>query len=168
MSDVAAYLPKGYEAVTYNDSQALFNTQQAAMFMDGSWTAGVYADAPFEWGVFAMPAPQGKKTMITFHPDMAITYNKATKYPQECRDFLAWLATKDGAVIASENLPLGFFPMINFPIELKDPHANEFLALNSGKDTDVRLVWPELLDLYAPMHQAVIHRSLTSERRVRN
>ena len=156
MADAAKYLPKGYEAVTYNDSQALFSTQQAVMFMDGSWTTGVYADAPFQWGLFAMPAPQGRKTMITFHPDMAITYNKATKYPQECRDFLAWLATGAGATTASENLPLGFFPMINFQIQLKDPHANEFLSLNNGKETDVRFVWPKFLALYAPMNQAVI------------
>ncbi|MDR3336393.1 MAG: extracellular solute-binding protein, partial [Treponema sp.] len=60
MADAAKYLPKGYESVTYNDSQALFNTQQAVMFMDGSWTAGVYDGAPFEWGLFAMPAPRGR------------------------------------------------------------------------------------------------------------
>ncbi|MDR2793460.1 MAG: extracellular solute-binding protein [Treponema sp.] len=156
MADVAKYLPKGFESVTYNDSQVLFNTQQAVMFMDGSWTAGVYKDAGFDWGVFAMPAPQGRATLITFHPDMAITYNKASKYQQECRDFLAWLASKDGATIASQKLPLGYFPMINFPIQLTDPHANEFLALNTGKDTDARFVWPKFLDLYAPMNQAVI------------
>ncbi|MDR0876423.1 MAG: extracellular solute-binding protein [Treponema sp.] len=156
MADAAKYLPKGYESVTYNDSQALFNTQQAVMFMDGSWTAGVYTDAPFEWGLFAMPAPRGHDTLITFHPDMAITYNTKTKYPQECKDFLAWLASKDGATLASTVLPLGFFPMINFPIQLTDPHANEFLGLNTGKDTDARFVWPRFLDLYAPMNQAVI------------
>ncbi|MDR0375365.1 MAG: extracellular solute-binding protein [Treponema sp.] len=156
MADAAKYLPKGFEAVTYNDSQALFNTQQAVMFMDGSWTAGVYADAPFEWGLFAMPAPQGRATLITFHPDMAITYNKATKYPKECQEFLAWLASPAGAEIASKALPVGFFPMINASITLDDPHANEFLALNNGKDTDARFVWPKFLDLYAPMNQAVI------------
>jgi raffinose/stachyose/melibiose transport system substrate-binding protein len=156
MADSAKYLPKGFESVTYNDSQALFNTQQAAMFMDGSWTAGVYEGAPFEWGVFAMPAPQGRKTLVTFHPDMAITWNKAGKHTQEARDFLAWLATKEGATTASAVLPLGFFPMINFPIQLADPHANEFLALNTGKDTDARFVWPKFMDLYAPMNQAVI------------
>jgi raffinose/stachyose/melibiose transport system substrate-binding protein len=156
MADAAKYLPKGFEAVTYNDSQALFNTQQAVMFMDDSWTAGVYADAPFEWGLFAMPAPRGRQIRITFHPDMAVTYNTKTKYPNECRDFLAWLASKDGATIASASLPLGFFPMINFPIQLADPHANEFLALNTGKETDARFVWPKLMDLYAPMNQAVI------------
>ena len=156
MADSAKYLPKGYEAVTYNDSQALFNTQQAAMFMDGSWTAGVYDGAAFEWGVFAMPAPRGKTTKVTFHPDMAITWNAKTKYPQECKDFLAWIASREGATIASAALPLGFFPMINFPIQLADPHANEFLALNTGKETDARFVWPKFMDLYAPMNQAVI------------
>ncbi|MDR1576599.1 MAG: extracellular solute-binding protein [Treponema sp.] len=156
MADAAKYLPKGFESVTYNDSQALFNTEQAVMFMDGSWTVSVYAGAPFEWGLFAMPAPAGRKTLITFHPDMAITYNKATKYPTECQEFLAWLASPAGAAVASKALPAGFFPMINAAITLDDPHANEFLALNSGKDTDARFVWPKFLDLYAPMNQAVI------------
>jgi raffinose/stachyose/melibiose transport system substrate-binding protein len=156
MADAAKYLPKGFESVTYNDSQALFNTQQAVMFMDGSWTAGVYADAPFEWGLFAMPAPQGRPTLVTFHPDMAITYNKATKHPKECQEFLAWIASPEGAAVASKALPVGFFPMINASITLDDPHANEFLALNNGKETDARFVWPKFLDLYAPMNQAVI------------
>jgi raffinose/stachyose/melibiose transport system substrate-binding protein len=156
MADAAKYLAKGFESITYNDSQALFNTQQAVMFMDGSWTAGVYGGAPFEWGLFAMPAPRGRAALITFHPDMAITYNRATKYPAECEEFLAWLASPEGAAAASKALPVGFFPMINVPITLEDPHANEFLALNNGRDTDARFVWPKFLDLYAPMNQAVI------------
>jgi raffinose/stachyose/melibiose transport system substrate-binding protein len=156
MADSAKYLPKGFESVTYNDSQALFNTQQAVMFMDGSWTAGVYSGAGFDWGVFAMPAPKGNKTAICFHPDAAITWNSKTKYPQECKDFLAWIASREGATTASAALPLGFFPMINFPIQLADAHANEFLSLNSGKETDARFVWPKFMDLYSPMNQAVI------------
>jgi raffinose/stachyose/melibiose transport system substrate-binding protein len=103
-----------------------------------------------------MPAPRGKKTAICFQPDMAITWNAKTKYPQECKDFLAWIASREGASTASAALPLGFFPMINFPINLADMHANEFLSLNSGKETDARFVWPKFMDLYAPMDQAVI------------
>jgi raffinose/stachyose/melibiose transport system substrate-binding protein len=153
---LAPYLPNGFEAVTYNDSQVLFNNQQAVMFFDGSWTMGVYSDATFDWGVFAVPAPAGRKTIITFHPDMAITANTKSAYPEQAKAFLAWLATPAGAAIASANLPLGYFPMINAPITLSDAHANEFLALNNGKETDVRFVWPVLMDLYAPMNQAVI------------
>ena len=159
LTDVAAcapYLPKGFEAVTYNDSQAMFNSEQAVMFMDGSWTAGVYKDASFDWGVFAMPARKGAKTAVCFHPDLAITMNAATKYPEEAKAFLAWLCTKEGATTASENMPIGLFPVINFPITLADAHANEFLQLNKGKETDARFVWPAMMDWYAPMNQAVI------------
>jgi raffinose/stachyose/melibiose transport system substrate-binding protein len=156
MAEVAQYCPQGFESVTYNDSQILFNSQKAVMFVDGSWTAGVYKDASFEWGLFAIPAPRGKKTAICFHPDMAITMNNATTHPQEAKAFLAWLCTESGATIASQNLPSGYFPMIKFNIKLEDVHANEFLALNAGKETDARFVWPALMNLYAPMDQAVI------------
>ena len=156
MADVAQYCPDGFESVTYNDSQVLFNSQKAVMFVDGSWTAGVYKDAPFDWGLFAIPAPKGKSTAICFHPDLAITMNTATKYPEEARAFLAWLCSEEGATTASQNLPSGYFPMIKFPIKLEDPHANEFLSLNAGRKTDARFVWPKLMNLYAPMNQAVI------------
>ncbi|MCL2069419.1 MAG: ABC transporter substrate-binding protein [Treponema sp.] len=156
MADVARFLPVGFESVTYNDSQALFSTQQAVMFMDGSWTTGVYAGVPFQWGVFAMPAPRGRPTAITFHPDMAIAWNAATNHPEHARAFLAWLASREGATTASAALPLGFFPMINFPIQLDNAQANEFLALNQGRETDARFVWPRFMDLYSPMNQAVI------------
>lgn len=155
-ASVAPYLPSGFEAVTYNDSQAMFNNQDAAMFMDGSWTAGVYGDAGFEWGLFAIPARDAADTAVCFHPDMAITYNTATAYPEECKAFLEWLCTEEGATTASQNLPLGYFPMIDFPIQLADEHANEFLQLNDGRTTDARFVWPKLMDLYEPMNQAII------------
>lgn len=157
LAATAKYLPVGFEAITYNDSQVMFNTESAVMFIDGSWTAGVYADATFEWGVFAIPAREASKTAIAFHPDMAITMNAATEHPEEAKAFLAWLCSQEGATTASQNLPVGYFPMINFPITLEDVHANEFLSLNQGKQTDARFVWPKLMDLYAPMNQAVIN-----------
>jgi raffinose/stachyose/melibiose transport system substrate-binding protein len=152
---LAPYLPAGFEAITYNDSQALFATEMAAMFADGSWSLGIYDDVDFEWGVFAIPAREAEDTAITFHPDMAITMNTATQYPEECKAFLEWLCTEAGATTASQNLPLGYFPMIDFPIALEDPIANECLALNEGKVTDARFVWPKLMDLYSPMLQEI-------------
>ena len=126
------------------------------MFMDGSWTAGTYSDVGFEWGVFAMPARAGGKTAITFHPDMAITMNTKTAHPEEARAFLAWLCTEEGVNAAAANLPVGYYPLISLPVTLEDAHAAEFLALNDGKETDARFVWPKLMDLYSPMNQAVI------------
>jgi len=150
------FLPPGFEAVTYNDSQALFATGSAAMFADGSWSLGIYDDVGFDWSVFAFPARNASDTAICFHPDMAITMNAATQHPEEARAFLAWLCTQEGATTASKALPVGFFPMINFPIQLDNPQANDCLSLNAGKTTDARFVWPKLMDLYAPMNQEVI------------
>ena len=82
--------------------------------------------------------------------------NTKTPHPAEAKAFLAWLCTEEGAATASKNLPVGYFPMISFSIVLDDAHANEFLALNQGKETDARFVWPALMDLYSPMDQAVI------------
>jgi raffinose/stachyose/melibiose transport system substrate-binding protein len=156
LAEAAEYLPDGFEAVTYNDSQVLFNNGDAAMFVDGSWTLGVYGDAGFDWGVFAIPARESADTAIAFHPDMAITMNAATEHPEEAMAFLEWLCTQDGATVASKNLPVGYFPMIDFPITIENAQANEFLSLNEGRVTDARFVWPALMDLYAPMNQQVI------------
>ena len=38
LAKLAPFFPKGFESVTYNDSQALFTTKKAAMFADSSWT----------------------------------------------------------------------------------------------------------------------------------
>ena len=92
-----------------------------------------------------------KKTART-----AIKNLRELKDQEEAKAFLAWLASPEGAALASEQLPTGFYPMINAPITLSDPHANEFLALNTGKETDARFVWPKMMDLYAPMNQEVI------------
>lgn len=153
---LAPYLPEGFESVTYNDSQILFARGKAAMFMDGSWTAGVYGDVDFTWDVFAMPARAGETTRITFHPDLAITANAASPNLEEAKKFLEWLCSPEGATTASKYLPMGYFPMINAPITMEDPHVNAILALNEGRETDARFVWPKLMDQYAPMNQEVI------------
>lgn len=102
-----------------------------------------------------MPAPEGRETAIAFPSDMAITYNTKTEYPEECEAFLAWLCTEEG-VNAAAALPAGFYPMLNLPVTFEDAHAAEFLALNEGKETDARFVWPQLMELYSPMNQAVM------------
>lgn len=146
MKDLVPYLPQGFEALTYNDSNALFATGKAAMYFDGSWSLGTFKNVSFDWGVFAPPPPKGKSPQLCFHADAGIAMNTKTKYPKEAREFLAWIASKEGAAIAAKYLPTGFYPMIDAPITIADPHANEMLALNKGRGLDVRLAWPRLME----------------------
>ena len=150
---LAKYLPMGFESITNSDGPALLGTGRAAMFIDGSWTCGVWGKdyADLNWGTFAIPAPKGNEPGMCFHPDMGITGNNATKHPEEVKAFLAWLASPEGAQTTSTYLPLGFFPMINAPITFADERVTEILALNEGKVMDARFVWAKLLDMYTPM-----------------
>jgi len=146
MKDLVPFLPDGFQALTYNDSNALFATGKAAMYFDGSWTLGTFKDVPFKWSVFAPPPKAGKKAQVCFHADAGLAMNAATKHPKEAAEFLAWICSKEGAAIAAKYLPTGFYPMIDAPIAIADPHANEMLALNKGRGLDVRLAWPRLMD----------------------
>ena len=156
LQDYAAltkYLPEGFESITNSDGPAMIGNERAAMFIDGSWTCGVWGkDYPdLNWGSFAIPAPAGSAAGMCFHPDMGITGNNATKYPEEVKAFLTWLASPEGAQTTTSYLPLGFFPMINAPITFADERVTEILALNDGKVMDARFVWAKLLGMYTPM-----------------
>lgn len=150
-AELAKFFPEGFESITNSDGPAMLGLGRAAMFIDGSWTCGTFADYGVEWGAFAIPAREGATAGMCFHPDMGITGNNATKYPEEVKAFLAWLATPEGAQITADYLPLGFFPMINAPITFADPAVTEILALNEGKVLDARFVWAKLLGMYTPM-----------------
>ncbi len=146
MASLKPYLPGGFEALGYNDSNALFATGQAAMYFDGSWTIGTFADVDFNWGILPPPAPKGAtKEYITFHADAGMAMNSTTKYPEEVKTLLSWFGSTEGAAALAKYLPTGFFPMSENSVVIEDAHANEFLGLNNGRGTDVRWAWPELL-----------------------
>jgi len=145
MKDLAAFCPKGFEALTYNDSNALFVNQKAAMYFDGSWTMASFTDMKFDWSVFAPPPPKGMKGYVTFHPDSGIAMNPKTKYPTECKTLLQWLYSDEAAAIVSNNIPTGFFTIASNAAKITDAHANAFLQMSKSHPTDVRFVWPRLM-----------------------
>ena len=155
---MAQYLPEGFESIENNDSNAFFATEQAAMLIDGSWSAGALGEqfGLKTYSAFAIPAPEGKEPGMCFHPDFGLAGNKATKHPEEVKAFLEWMASPEGVQIASDGLPSGFYPMINAEIKLDDELADHILKLNEGKNTDVRFVWPKLMEAYTPMQDNLI------------
>jgi raffinose/stachyose/melibiose transport system substrate-binding protein len=160
MADVAKYCPKGFEALTYNDSNALFATGKAAMYADGSWSLDTFKSVPFKWGNFAFPAPAGKPAAICFHADAGMTMNAHTKFPAESKSFLEWLCSPEGAAVAAKYLPSGFYPMINTPVTIENPQSAELYGLVKDKLQDVRFCWPKLMSGdpsgYVLMNQGVI------------
>jgi len=146
IKDLAPYLPKGFEAMTYNDAQALFALGKAAMYFDGSWTVPQFMDQAkaFKWSIFMTPPLKGKTAVVEFHPDSAIAINPKSKNLEAAKTFLTWLSGPDGAKAIGDNL-VGVFPMSKNAVKLENEYANTFLSFNEGTGQDARFVWPKLM-----------------------
>src|SRR5690554_174796 len=145
LQDIAPYLPPGQEGVSYYDAQQLFLLGRAAMFFGGSWDVAFFvsSEPDFEWSVFATPAPEGRPTVVTFHPDAGLGLNAASPHKEAGLAFLKWVTSAEAAQILADEIP-GFYPLNVNPIQIQSKHANDFYALSEGKEVDARFVWPVL------------------------
>ena len=133
------YLPPGYEAQKYPDSQSMFTLGRAAIYPAGSWEIALFNEqAKFKMGAFLPPLPKaGDECYISDHTDIAMGMNTATKNPEAAKAFLQWMTTQEFAELYSNALP-GFFTLSNYKIELKDPMANEFLSWRQTCKSTIR------------------------------
>ncbi|MFU8839762.1 MAG: ABC transporter substrate-binding protein [Nitriliruptoraceae bacterium] len=133
------YLPSGYQAVTYPDSQNLFTLGNGAVFPAGSWEIALFRQqADFEMGAFPPPPPEGQDTCyISDHTDIGIGMNAASAHPEAARRFLEWTATAEFAELYANALP-GFFPLSDHDVQLDDPLAQEFLNWRDECESTIR------------------------------
>ncbi|MCB1516323.1 MAG: carbohydrate ABC transporter substrate-binding protein [Hyphomicrobiaceae bacterium] len=135
----APYLPDGYQAQTYPDSQTMFTLGRAAIYPSGSWEiSGFNRDADFEMGAFPPPLPEaGDTCYISDHNDIALGMNAASPNAAEAKVFLEWLGSEEFASLYSNALP-GFFSLSNHAITLDDPVANEFISWRQSCSSTIR------------------------------
>lgn len=133
------YMPPGYEAQKYADSQSMFTLGRAAIYPAGSWEIALFNEqAKFKMGAFPPPLLKaGDTCYISDHTDIAMGMNAAGKHPAEARKFLEWLTTPEFAELYSNALP-GFFTLSNNKIDLKDPLAKEFLSWRETCKSTIR------------------------------
>jgi raffinose/stachyose/melibiose transport system substrate-binding protein len=131
------YMPPGYEAQKYADSQSMFTLGRAAIYPAGSWEISLFnQQAKFKMGAFPPPVAKAGDTLyISDHTDIAMGMNANGKHQAEARKFLEWMATSEFATLYSNALP-GFFSLSSEKVEVQDPLAQEFLRWRSiGKST---------------------------------
>ncbi len=133
------YMPPGFEAQKYADSQSMFTLGRAAIYPAGSWEISLFnQQAKFKMGAFPPPVLKaGDTSYISDHTDIAMGLNAASKHAAEARTFLAWMATPEFATLYSNALP-GFFSLSNEKIELQDPLAKQFLSWRSTSKSTIR------------------------------
>jgi raffinose/stachyose/melibiose transport system substrate-binding protein len=133
------YMPDGYEAVAYPDSQALFTLGGAAIYPAGSWEIGLFNDqAEFAMGAFPPPVKaSGDTCYISDHTDIALGMNPATTNSEAAETFLTWVASADFASLYANSLP-GFFSMSDHSVTMDDPLAQEFLSWRGTCESTIR------------------------------
>jgi raffinose/stachyose/melibiose transport system substrate-binding protein len=122
------FLPDGYQAQKYPDSQNMFSLGGGAIYPAGSWDISTFnAQADFALGAFKPPVPDGQTDCyISDHTDIAMGMNAASAHAEEARTFLEWMTTSEFASLYSNALP-GFFTLANVEVKLEDPLAQQFL-----------------------------------------
>jgi len=135
----ADYMPGGYEAISYPDSQNLFTLGRAAIYPSGSWEISLFNEqADFEMGAFKPPVQSaGDTCYISDHTDIALGMNAATPHAAEAKVFLDWVASTDFASLYANALP-GFFSLSNEPVSLDDPLAQEFVSWRGECESTIR------------------------------
>lgn len=133
------YLPAGYESLEYTDAQQLFALGKAAIFPSGSWDIPAVTANGIDVGVFAPPLPNaGDQLYVQSHPDHGIGINAASEHKDAARKFLEWIATPEFSAMYADSLP-GFFPLLEGPVTLEDPLAQEWSDMKIGAELTPRI-----------------------------
>jgi raffinose/stachyose/melibiose transport system substrate-binding protein len=167
----ADYLPNGYEAIAYPDSQALFTLGGAAIYPAGSWEIGLFNEqADFAMGAFKPPVgAAGDTCYISDHTDIALGMNEASSNKEAAQTFLTWVASADFASLYANSLP-GFFSLSNHTVTMDDPLAQEFLSWRGDCESTIRNSYqilsrgePNLENELWAVSASVINGTLTPE-----
>ena len=134
------YLPDGFEAQTYPDSQNLFTLGRAAIYPTGSWEISPFQrDAQFAMGAFKPPVKQaGDTCYISDHVDIGMGINAAGKNQEAAKIFVEWVGSPEFAQLYGNALP-GFIPLSTAEIKLEDPLAQEFVSWRKQCEATIRL-----------------------------
>ena len=146
MKELQPFFPERFEGIDYVTMQQIFGTGNAAMFMGGSWEIGIFEDLGGleDVGYFAPPlANAGDTLQYCFHVDAGIAMNKNTKYPEEAKMYMEWLAGPEYAQLLMDELP-GFFAYTPGNYTLSNQLAKEMQDYVADSVPTVRTVWEKL------------------------
>ncbi len=140
MAKWQAYLPKGYQAQTYGDSQNLFAAGKAAVFPAGSWDIAFFKKNPaLDFGAFPPPVRKvGDACYISDHTDIGMGINSHGRNKAEARLFLDWLASKEFADLYT-NQATGFFSLARHAVNVQDPVAKQMMGWRQQCKSTIRL-----------------------------
>ncbi|MEN8040163.1 MAG: extracellular solute-binding protein [Actinomycetota bacterium] len=97
MQDLQQYLPDDVVGVSYEDSKTLFLTEQAGIFIGGSFEIGFWRDngPDLDLGVFAVPAPPDSlaESSVVGWMDGSYGVNASSDSVDDAKKLVEWMGT---------------------------------------------------------------------------
>lgn len=111
--------PEGLAALSYvsdmlkgNGSQpgpwGLFGEQKACMQLDGSWLFGYRKDAPFQWGIAQVPAPEGGSSATNVGGEHILMFSDSPNQAAAW-EFISWITDAQQQLVWDQKT--GFLPV---------------------------------------------------------
>ena len=115
----AGYFMDGYEGLSGDDAQALFQSGVGAILLQGSWAAGAVRDSLGEDAGFFLMPPASAEVPVLHVGGVGIPYSITTNAadPDQAAAFIDSLVSEDsfGLFIEAGILPLGEIPAESIP-----------------------------------------------------
>ncbi|MFO8065618.1 MAG: extracellular solute-binding protein [Spirochaetia bacterium] len=107
MNDLSEYMPSGYMGIDYATMQANFFTEQAAMFIGGSFEAAFFQEQnpDLDIGVFPAPAPEElDEPYIGTWADGSYGVNAETEHQEEALQLVQFMASQEFGTMFTNSL----------------------------------------------------------------
>ena len=162
IADLEPFLATPQQASNYYDSLNLFAQGKAAMWFGSSGSVPLlnsYAPEG-QWSVFPVPAPAGQQEYVRLKPELGVAINSNSPYPQQARQFIEWLSTKEAARVFARELP-GLFPLQAMELVKDDAGSEAFIELMEktpllDSEWGLEIMGRGLPDGYSLMKQGVV------------
>ncbi|WP_319563005.1 extracellular solute-binding protein [Marispirochaeta sp.] len=137
MKTLVPYMPRGFMGLDFASMQANFFTEQAAMYIGGSFESSNFqAQNPdLEIGVFAAPAPAGQPAYIGTWADGSYGVNETTEHPEAAVELARFMAGQEfGTMFANMLGQISPIPGVSID-SAKAPVLSQFTEMMEDHET---------------------------------
>lgn len=149
LRDLARYFQSGFSAVDLEQAKFLFLNNKAVFLPEGSWQSkSLYANAPFQLGVFKVPPPghnsafyrffDGNITEVDQRTGVRYGITRASRNPELAMDFLMFMTSYEQNILWNESA--AWLPVVRFA-ELS-PFLEKFRPDVTGIPPNARFFHP--------------------------
>lgn len=143
IKELKPYLPEGFSGLSYTDTQQMFLSEEAAIFMAGSWDYPYFhtTNPNLQIGIFPLPVVnKGDTNYVTWSPGAGYSINKNSPNQEAAKTYINWLLSEAGCKLVADEMP-GFFATHPKITEYSDPIAKEWASWIKPDASNMAYMW---------------------------